>query len=225
SYWAALGKSATYDEPLHAVAGHLVRFHHDYRIDSEDGALFTWWGTLLHTSDDLPLNFSDEHFRNVAADHSRQWPYVVHELYQMDRVDGGAYVNRSRFMFVLLGMVLAALLAWWAWKLGGAIPAIAAAVLYCLDPNFLAHASLVKNDVPLSLLMLGLMAALWMFGRRATILNFLAIALTCCCALNVKFSGLLFGPIVVICLIIRALVPQPWNVVGRELTTRLARLI
>src|SRR5204863_9948393 len=134
--------------------------------------------------------------------------YVVHELYQTDRVDGGAYVNRSRFMFVLLGMGLAALLAWWAWKLGGAIPAIAAAVLYCLDPNFLAHASLVKNDVPLSLLMLGLMAALWMLGRRATILRLMAVALACGAALNVKFSGLLFGPMVLLALVIRALLQK-----------------
>jgi len=224
SYWAATDKSATYDEPLHAVAGHLVRHYGDYRIDPEDGALFTRWGALLHGHDALKIDQQNEHFKNVAEDHARQWPWVVRELYETSGVEGHAYVNRSRFMFVILGVALALLMSWWTWKLAGAIAAIAAAVMFCLDPNFMAHASLVKNDVPLSLLMLWLMAALWMLGRRATLLRIIAVALACGAALNVKFSGLLFGPIVVISLCIRALLPQPWEVLGRALRTRLARL-
>lgn len=224
SYWAALGKSATYDEPLHAVAGHLVRYHGDYRIDPEDGALFLRWGAFLHSQDELKLNLNDENFKSVTKEHGRQWPFVIRELFQNGSVDGDAYLNRSRIMFVPLGMALGALVAWWAWKLGGAIAAIAGAVLFCLDPNFLAHASLVKNDVALSLLMLWLMMAVWMFGQRATILRLLAIALACSCALNVKFSGLLFGPMVAIALAIRALLPQPWKFSRWELQSRWPRL-
>src|SRR5438552_12771100 len=112
SYWAVLGKSATYDEPLHAVAGQLVRFHHDYRVDTEDGALFTWWGSFLHSSTDLHLDLKDTSFLRVAEEHGHQWPFVIRTLYETSGVDGEAYVNRSRFMFVIVGMALGSLVAW-----------------------------------------------------------------------------------------------------------------
>src|SRR5207249_10798181 len=139
-----------------------VRFATDYRIDCEDGALFTRWGSLLHRWHDLRMDGGDPNFKNAGKEHAAEWPFVVHELYQTDEIDGDAYVNRSRFMFVIVGAALALLLAWWTWKLAGPIAAIAATALFCLDPNFLAHSALVKNDVPLALLMLWLMAAVWM---------------------------------------------------------------
>ena len=67
------------------------------------------------------------------------------------------------------GPELGVLIAWWGWKLGGAIAAIAAATLYCLDPNFLGHGGLVKNDVLMSLVMFGMMYLAWRVGIRATI--------------------------------------------------------
>ena len=46
------------------------------------------------------------------------------------------------------------MIAWWAWKLGELAAAIIATFLYCLDPNFLGHAALAKNDVARVLLYL-----------------------------------------------------------------------
>src|SRR5205809_2396132 len=40
SYSAALRQAPTFDEPLHAAAGYLIRFMNDYRVDIEDPALF-----------------------------------------------------------------------------------------------------------------------------------------------------------------------------------------
>jgi hypothetical protein len=67
----------------------------------------------------------------------------------------------------------------------------------------------VKNDVPLSLVMLGLIIAVWRMGQRATPWNILAIALLCAAAITTKFSALLLGPIVAILLIIRACSRSP----------------
>src|SRR5438093_5798066 len=84
AYTAAVGKSATYDEPLHAVAGQVIRQTGDYRIDPEDGALFLRWSALLHGAKDIPLDLKDEDFnavfhvpenQNTFLVHSRQWVF------------------------------------------------------------------------------------------------------------------------------------------------------
>src|SRR4051812_10916063 len=46
SYSAVVTKSATFDEPVHAMSGYVIRNYKDYRIDPEDPALFTWMSAL-----------------------------------------------------------------------------------------------------------------------------------------------------------------------------------
>src|SRR4051794_24827112 len=53
SYSAVLTKTATFDEPLHAVSGYAIRAFGDYRIDPEDPALFTRLAAFPHGSNAL----------------------------------------------------------------------------------------------------------------------------------------------------------------------------
>ena len=41
--------------------------------------------------------------------------------------------------------------AWWAWRLNGPVAAAISVAVFSFDPNFLGHAPLVKNDVPIAL--------------------------------------------------------------------------
>jgi hypothetical protein len=225
SYTASLTKSATYDEPLHAVAGFVHRTMGDFRINAEDPALFGYWASLAHRKDALKINTDYRTWDQMLEDFSTyQWPFVMLTLYHTPGNDGDTFIQQSRFMFVIVGMALGAIIAWWAWQLGGAWAAVIAAALFALDPNFLAHSALVKNDVMLSFMMIALAIALYRFGRRGTPLSLAAIALTAAAAVNVKFSGVLCGPIIFLALLIRALLPQSWVMVGRDLNTRLKRL-
>ena len=74
----------------------------------------------------------------------------IRTLYQTPGNDGSPG-RRGRAMALVLGVALAALIGRWAWELGGPVAAVAAAAVYALDPNFLGHAALVKNDVGISL--------------------------------------------------------------------------
>ncbi|MEA2710524.1 MAG: hypothetical protein QOF78_3125, partial [Phycisphaerales bacterium] len=138
--------------------------------------------------------------------------------------DADALIARARVMMLIAAVALGALMAWWAWRLAGGVAAVVATICFALDPNFLAHGPLVKNDVFLALVFLALAATVWRMGRRVTVLNALACAALCAAAVNVKFSGLVFGPIVAALLVIRAVLPLPWEFVGRPLQTRAARL-
>jgi hypothetical protein len=72
--------------------------------------------------------------------------------------------------------------------------------------------------------MVGLIWAVWRAGRRLTPWNALATALLCAAALGVKFSALLLGPIVAVLLLLRALMPQPWETSWRPLKLRSEKL-
>jgi 4-amino-4-deoxy-L-arabinose transferase-like glycosyltransferase len=87
------------------------------------------------------------------------------------------------------------MIAWWSWQLAGVWAAIFATTLFAFDPNFLAHGPLVKNDVLITLLMTTMLIAVWRFGRRGTLPALAGMTVACAAAVNVKFSGLLLGPL------------------------------
>ena len=219
--WRAVSsKSPTYDEPLHAVGAWLHLHERDFRVNPEDPPLWHYWAALPNGRGALNPRMDDERFKIVADDVFREWAYVVEVLYRTEGNDGEAIVSRSRAMMLIVGVVLGGVIAWRSWKLGGLVAALTATAAFALDPNFLAHAPLVKNDVSLTLVMLLLMIAVWRAGRRLTVGNALAICVLCGAGLNVKFSALLLGPMVLVLLLIRAGMPEQWNVLGREVRTR-----
>jgi hypothetical protein len=95
--------------------------------------------------------------------------------------------------------------------------------LYCLDPNFLGHSPLVKDDVAIALAMTGLAWAIWRAGQRLNVGRALWVALFLAMALNVKFSGVLLVPIACVVLLARAWLGRPWIVGPRVVVTRRAR--
>jgi 4-amino-4-deoxy-L-arabinose transferase-like glycosyltransferase len=234
SYSAILEKSPTFDEPEHVVGGYVIRWLGDYRVDSEDPALFGWLTTIPQARSDLSVDPNDPMMADVIQNRFRQLPYVVQVLFrtpqtapdEMWRVTvyaGGAYVNRSRSVFTCIGVLLGALIAWWSYQLAGPKGAVIATLLFVFDPNFLAHSSIVKNDVPLALLMVWLMYSIWRFGQRGGWVRLVGIGLACALAVNIKFSGVLLGMLVVMAMVIRALLPSTWGVAGKELTGRRGR--
>jgi hypothetical protein len=218
AYFAAATKSPTYDEPLHAVAGWLHLHDRSFVIDPEDPPLFKDWAMLANGPHALERMKSQQLLNDTADDLYHEWEYVVDLLYRTgdNAARSDDFMMRGRAMMVILAVALGGLIAWWGWQLGGSIAAIAAAFLFALDPNFLGHGPLVKNDVPLALVTCGLFLAVWRAGRRMTWLNLLGIGVGCGAALSVKFSGMLLGPVVAVLLLYRAIRPTPWFVLWRE---------
>src|SRR5947207_1106509 len=102
-----------------------------------------------------------------------------------------ARTHRIALLICAALLIIFALIAWLA-----VVAAVVATGLFALDPNFLAHAPIVKNDVVFSLAMLGLCFALWRAGQRLTWPRAIAVALLCVAMLGAKFSGILAGVLV-----------------------------
>jgi 4-amino-4-deoxy-L-arabinose transferase-like glycosyltransferase len=237
SYSAALRESPTTDEPLHALSGYLIRWMDDYRVDVEDPPLFLWITTLPQQVSDLKVDPNDPAMKAIFANHDDQWSLVIKAMFRTPRTDAGttpgetvvysgsAYINRARLIFTLIGTMLGAMIALWAYRIAGSKAALIATALYAFDPNFLAHAPRVKNDVMMAWLMVLLLYAIWRFGRRATVPGVIFIAAICAIGITTKFSAAGFAPILGMGLLCRALLSQPWLSFGRELTSRAQKLL
>ena len=225
SYSAALTKSATYDEPMHALAGWLKLHRGDSRLDYESLPLPTRWAALANPADAIRFNASDPNWVQAPTDTYRGFALVTDTLYRTPGNDGAAFVNRARFMMTLIGIALGALVITWAWMLGGPLSAVVAAALFCLDPNLLGHASLVTTDLAVTLTMTGAILATWRLGRRLTVLNSLLLCLALAAGMNTKFSALLLWPALLVLLAARVLHPAPWVVLTRSLGRRRDRLV
>lgn len=221
---AVFTKSATFDEPVHVAAGWTYGRLHDFRMNPEHPPLWKMWAALPNLLIDLKADLNSAAWRGMPAFLGAEFDWSTEFLYRTPENDGQAMVNRSRIMMLLIGVTLGGVIAWWSWRLGGGVAAITAVGLFSFDPNFLAHAPLVTNDVALTLVLVALMFSVWRIGQRVTWGNAIALALLCGAGLNVKFSALLFGPMVVLALIIRALMPQSWIFFGRILSTRAKKM-
>ncbi|MGA2231224.1 MAG: hypothetical protein ABSH22_10030, partial [Tepidisphaeraceae bacterium] len=218
--WTAISnKSATWDEPGHAVTGWLMLWRHDYRLSPDVPPLWEDWVALPTSPDALLFDPDSPHYTNL---HSKDdlFFWIVQTLYHTPGNDPIDLVNRGRMMCLILAVALAILIGRWGWALGGPIVAIAATFLYCLDPNFLGHGSLVKNDVAFTLLYFAAAYAMWRVGRRLTVGNVIALLVLTAAAFAVKLSGVLLAPVLVIGLLARALMHEPWNMVGSDVTSR-----
>jgi 4-amino-4-deoxy-L-arabinose transferase-like glycosyltransferase len=223
SHRAAMTKSPTMDEPLHAAGAYAHVFLHDYRLNPEDPPLWNYWAMLPRRAADLKLRTEGTMWDGMLSETGYEMSYSIYALFREGN-DGLWFINASRAMMVLLGVALGAVIAAWAWQVGGPIAAVAATVLYAFDPNFLGHAPLVKNDVPITLVMTAMVWVLWRAGKRATVLNLLAATLLLGAGLTTKFSGVLLVPMFAAVLVIRALLPQEWRVLGRTLQSRASRI-
>jgi hypothetical protein len=219
---AARDKSPTFDEPLHLVGSYMHRYAHDYRINPEDPPLFGLIASLPLARGAIAVNTADPMYDQARVDVARQWQFVVDVLFGGHN-DASRLTAQVRLAFVAVGVALGALIAIWAWMLGGKWAAVAATLAFALDPNFLAHSAIVKNDVLLSFTLTALALVTWRVGVRATWYWLLLLVLLCGVAVNVKFSGLLAGPIVAVMLAARALLDEPWKVLRWTLRTRIDR--
>jgi hypothetical protein len=222
SWLGVRDKSATFDEPVGAVGAWTNLKLRDYRLDFEHPPLWKYWAALPNAGGPAGADFSAESWDAMLRDPHAKWDWSIGALYRTPGVDGHAFVNRSRAMMLVVGVALGGLIAWWAWRAWAAVVATGA---FALDPNFLAHAPLVKNDVAVALLAVAVAMVVWRLGQRVTIGRAAVLWLLCAAAVTTKFSALLIGPIVAVLLVARAVMNEPWPVSGRVLQGRGKRVL
>jgi hypothetical protein len=206
---AVRGKSATADEPLHLMGAFMQTHYGDFRIDSRDPPLWLYWAMLPVRRDMIKVDTASKAWQLIPKEHWHDWEWSVATLYRTPGNDVDQVLLRARAMMLILACAGVALVARWSWKLGGPLAATLATALLTFDPNFLAHAPLLKNDVAVSFALAWVGYALWSFGGRATLLRALHLLVAASVCVNIKFSGLLCLFIVPLALLIWTLLERP----------------
>jgi hypothetical protein len=197
-------KSATIDEPQHLTAGYTALRLHDYRLDPEHPPFLRLWAALpLLAMSDVRLDTN-----TVSWQTGQGWDFSHHFLYEINDADHLLY--RARFMIVVLGIVLGVLVFSWAKELFSFWTAATVLALYCLEPNILAHSSLVTTDLGVTCFIFGALYFLWRLTRMLTFGNAAGLAVFFALAQVSKFSGFVLGPIVVLLLLLRFLRGGAW---------------
>jgi hypothetical protein len=224
AWWASLGKCATIDEPGYLVSAWTMTHDDDFRLDCENPPPWKYYVAAGTRQAALPIDLGSPGWARLLKQFDYEEVFASNVMYRTPGVDPDALIRAGRARMLLIGVALGVVIAWWAWRLGGAVAAVVALAAFCLDPNFLAHAARIKNDVSAALAMLLFSAGIWLLGERATVWRWLLVALCLGLAVTVKMSGLLAIPILGVTLLIRALINQPWRVARWSAETRRQRL-
>jgi hypothetical protein len=210
-YWET---SATWDEPIHLTAGYVALTSGDFRVDPSHPPLLRMWAALPV----LAMGPMPADTRTIDASAPNAWLQdayrFAHQFMYRDN-DADRMLGAARMMVVVLGALLGILVFCWAREWLGVVPAAVALVLFALEPNLMAHASLVTTDLGVTAFVFGTAYFLWRTCRNVTRFNVIGLAAFCGLAMAAKFSAILLAPIVVL-LLTFAVVRRgmPWRVAG-----------
>jgi 4-amino-4-deoxy-L-arabinose transferase-like glycosyltransferase len=210
-------RSAAWDEPMHITSGYAALAHQEYRLDPSHPPFARLWASL-------PLLVAEPHDLDVRAiDRGATLNSWLADAYQFAHEflylhnDADRLLYPSRFMVVLLGVLLGVLVFMWTYEWLGLAPAATALVLYTVEPNLSAHATLVTTDLPFACFMFGSVYFLWRTCRDQTTGNVLGVSTCVALATTTKFSAVLLIPIVAILILLA--------VARRAMTLRFALVV
>ncbi|MDP2601117.1 MAG: glycosyltransferase family 39 protein [Deltaproteobacteria bacterium] len=108
-----------------------------------------------------------------------------------------------------LGVILGVFVFWWARELFGLSAGVAALAIYCLEPNFIAHSSIIHTDVPFTLVLFTGSYFYWRAAQRLTWGNLFWTSLFFALSAVVKFSFLVILPVWILVGILQVFSARP----------------
>src|SRR6185369_9425 len=117
-------KSPTADETLHAVSAWTQTYARDFRITPEDPPLWKYAAVLPQDSKSLRLDTTDPDWQALLTNIDRQAWFTSRTLYRTPGIDGAAFVNRSRAVMLIVGLLLPLTVMVWSSTLAGPLACV-----------------------------------------------------------------------------------------------------
>ena len=177
--------SQTVDEATHLAAGYSYLTTRDFRLDAEHPPFIKELQALpLWVIYELPFRPDLRQWRD--ADQER----IGLDFLYNSPIPADQILAWSRFTNLFLGVLLVALIGWWAYRLWGSLPAMLAITLASLEPNLVAHSALVTTDLGVALFIFLTVYLLWEYLQLPTWYRLVAVGVSTGLALASKFSAL-----------------------------------
>lgn len=192
-----LDKSPTFDEPVHLSAGFSYLTRGDYRMNVEHPPL------IKHIAA-LPLLFFD--LSPVEAypgwEERSEWKYSSYFLALQEDPEG--LMRLGRFMILSLSCSMGVLVYFFSRALWGGLGALISLFLFCLDPNLIAHSSLVTTDAGFAFFVLLYLATLMWALQKDDIRRWLVCGAALGLAAASKYSAGALVPVTGLVLLVCA---------------------
>jgi Dolichyl-phosphate-mannose-protein mannosyltransferase len=189
--YTAKSDSVTWDESQHLYSGWLSWVRGDFGYNPEVPPLVKMW-------DAIPLLHRDIKQPAFTGDPFKKEGFVLGQRFLVANGIDQTLIP-ARLMASVLTVFLAALLFFCAREMFGDKPAIFALLLFCLDPNFVAHGAYVTTDIGASFTMLAAVYAFYRYVKHPTVARMIMVGFAVGLAMTAKFTGVFIVP--VLCLI------------------------
>jgi len=184
--------SPTYDEAMHVAAGYSYLAKRDFRIEPQNPPIMKELLALpLFLGYRPPFNPDPQHWRDGDG-------YLIGlDLLYKSILPADRILGLSRLSNLVLGGLLVMLTGWWAYRLWGNRAAMLAIALACLEPNLIAHSSLVTTDIGATLFIFLTVYLLWEYLNFPKWWLLAATGISMGITLVSKFSAILLIPMIV----------------------------
>ena len=188
--------SLTFDEPVHIAAGILYWETGSFRYNREHPPVMKLVAAIPNVLSGARAEFENVDGLVVDRDYAQEnkWDYadrVVHE----NVVDPLKLTRRARTMMILVTLWFAGMVFFYGKSLFGPWQGLAAASLFLLDPNILAHGPLVKNDLGLAGFVLASFAFMHRYHKEGQVASLAMSSAMFALALGTKLSALAVLPV------------------------------
>jgi hypothetical protein len=181
--------SPTYDEAMHLAAGYSYLATGDFRLEPQNPPLIKELLALpVFLIYRLAFNPDPQHWRDGTEF------FVGQDFLYRSRLPADQMLTVSRLPNLMLGGLLVALTGWWAYRIWGGLAALLATALGCLEPNLVAHSSLVTTDVGAALFIFLSVYLLWEYVNFPRWWLLAGTGVSVGIALVAKFSAVLLIP-------------------------------
>ena len=206
--WFIAANSQTADEAAHLVVGYSYWLHGDQRLNPDYPPLmralaalpvYLWYRPTL---DPVPDSRKDDIWR------------IGRDFLYSAAAPGDRLLGLARLPNLVLGTILVGLVGWWAYRLWGRKAGLLALALAALEPNLVAHSSVVTTDIGETLFLFLTLYLLWEYTARPSGWLLAALGLSMGLALATKHLTILLPGMVALLLAGQAIfgrtAPWPW---------------
>jgi hypothetical protein len=205
--------SQTIDEAMHLAAGYSYLAKRDFRIEPQNPPLIKALQALpLFLAYRLPFNPDPQQWRDADGFS------IGRDLLYKSTIPADRMLAWSRLPNLLFGVLLVALTGWWAYRLWGNRAALLAMALAALEPNLVAHSSLVTTDIGVTFFIFLTVYLFWEYVNRPTWTFLVGTGISTGMALVAKYSAVLLIPIIALIVAASLLkgkpdvpLPKTWN--------------
>ena len=181
--------SPTYDEAKNLTAGYSHLIKKDFRLAPESPPLLKEFFALpLLVRYRLPFNPNPQYWR-TGNDYLIGQDFLYGSILSADQM-----LALGRLPNLFIGTCLIALMGWWAYRLWGSRAVPLAMALGSLEPNLVAHSSLVTTDMGFTVFIFVTVYLLWEYLNLPKWWLLAATGFSTGMALISKFSAILLIP-------------------------------